>query len=106
MGGLSESDYKEKLNKTRESMHRKIKDVRNNFAKIEKMKVEALKKADELRHSADHEIDKMEGEITKSKDLAPESKNRLHSEIDILRREIGEKYTELKARISETMIPA
>ena len=105
MGGPSERDYKEKLNKVRENMYKRIKDIRNKFAEIEKLKVEALKKTDELRRSAEHDIFKMEEDITKSKDLAPESKQRLHSEISSIKREVDEKSTELRTRISETMIP-
>jgi hypothetical protein len=70
------------------------------------MKVEALKKSEEVRRSAEKDIDKMEGKITKSKDLAPESKKRLRSEILVLRKEIKQEYIELKTQISKTMIPA
>jgi hypothetical protein len=48
----------------------------------------------------------MEKNITKSKDLAPESKKRLRSEIVVLRNEIKEEYVELKTQISQTLIPA
>lgn len=70
------------------------------------MKVEALKKTEEVRRSTERDLDKIEGNITKSKDLAPESKKRPCSEIVILRNEIKEDYTELRMRISETLIPA
>lgn len=106
MGGPSERDYRGKLNKLRESTYKKLKDVRNDFARIEKIKVEALKKAEESRRSAEYDIEKMEGDIVKSKDLAPESKNRLRLEIGNFKREVEEKHTELRMRISETMIPA
>jgi len=105
MGGPSEREYREKLIKIREDLYKRIKNVRNEFAKMEKIKLDALKKADESRRSAESHINKMEGDITKSTDLAPESKKRLRSEIDILRKEVQEKYTELRTRISETMIP-
>jgi len=70
------------------------------------MKVEALKKSEEARRSAEKDVDKMEGKITKSKDLAPESKKRLRSEILVLRKEIKQEYIELKTQISQTLIPA
>ena len=70
------------------------------------MKVEALKKSEEARRSAEKDIDKMEGKITKSKDLAPESKKRLRSEILVLRNEIKQEYVELKTQISKALIPA
>jgi len=106
MGGPSEREYKEKLSKIRGKLNKRAKNVRKDFAKIEKMKVEALKKTEEARRSAERDIDKIEGKIAKSKDLAPESKKRLRSEIVILRDEIKENYIELKTQISETLIPA
>ncbi|MDH5788037.1 MAG: hypothetical protein OEZ40_07095 [Candidatus Bathyarchaeota archaeon] len=105
VGGPSEADYKEKLNKTRENMYKKINDVRKEFAEIEKIKVDALKKIDESRRSAENDLHKIEEDIVKSKDLAPESKRRLRSEIDTLKREVEDKHVELRTRISETMIP-
>lgn len=106
MGSHSEREYKEKLSKIREKLNKRARKIREDFAKIEKMKVQALKKAEETRHSAEHDIDKIERNITKSKDLAPESRERLRSEIVVLRNAVGQKSTELKAQISETLIPA
>ena len=105
MGGFSEREYKEKLIKLREKLYDKIKDVRKEFSKIEKIKVNALKKNDDIKRSLDHDVDKIGKDIIKSKDLAPESKERLRVEIESLKKEIEEKYKELKARISETLIP-
>ena len=105
MGGFSEREYKEKLIKLREKLYDKIKDVRKEFSKIEKIKVNALKKNDDIKRSLDHDVDKISKDIVKSKDLAPESKERLRVEIESLKMEIEEKYKELKARISETLIP-
>jgi len=106
MGGISEREYKKKLDKIREKLNERARNIRKDFAKIEKMKVQALKKAEEARRSAEHDIDKMEREITKSKDLALESKERLHSQTAILRNRIGQESTELKMQISKTLIPA
>jgi hypothetical protein len=106
MGNLSEREYREKMNKIREKMNKKSKDVKNEFAKLEKIKVNLLKKTEEIRHDAEHEIDKMQGDITKSKDLAPESKKRLQSEIVTIKSEIHEEYSLLKTRIAEAIIPA
>ena len=105
MGGPSEREYGEKLNKVKEKLSKKAKDIKDEFAKIEKMKVELLKKTEEMRHNADHEIDKIDRDITKSKDLAPESQKRLHSEIAILRSEIREEYFKVKTQIAEAMVP-
>ena len=105
MGGFSEREYKEKLIKLREKLYDKIKDVKKEFSKIEKIKVNALKKNDDVKRSFEHDVDKISKEIVKSKDLAPESKERLRGEIEALKKEIEERYKELKASISETLIP-
>jgi chromosome segregation ATPase len=90
----------------REKLNNGVKDAREKLANIEKIKVEALKKTEETKHSADQEVTKMEIDIGKSKDLAIESKERLRTEISSLKREIQEKYTDLKKRISETITPS
>lgn len=106
MGGTSEREYKKKIEKIREKLNGRARKIRSDFAKIEKMKVEALKKAEDVRRSAEHDIDKVEREITKSKDLAMESKERLRSQTAGLRDRIGQESTELKMQISKTLIPA
>ena len=106
MGDLSERQYRERLNKIRGRLSKKSKDITNEFAKIEKIKVDLLKKTEEMRQAAEHEIDKMQGDITKSKDLAPESKRRLQSEIVATKSEIHEEYSQLKTRIAEAIVPA
>jgi len=105
MGGPSEREYKEKIGKTRENVNKGIKETREKFAKMDKLKVEALQKIEETKRNADKDLDKMEIEIAKSKDLANESKDRLRSDIFSLRREVQEKYADLKKRITETIIP-
>jgi len=106
MGGPSEREYREKLNKILDNTHKGAKDVHEKFANIQKIKVEALKKTEEVKRSADHEIDKTMMEITKSQDLAVESKGRLQAEISDLRSKIEQIYADLKKRISETMVPS
>ncbi|MBS7616460.1 hypothetical protein KEJ45_04605 [Candidatus Bathyarchaeota archaeon] len=103
MGGPSEREYKEKLDKIKEKLSKKAKDIKNQFEKIEKAKVDLLKKTKEMKHDTEREILKMEEEITKSKDLAPESKTRLHLEIDTLKTEARRQYSELETRIAETI---
>jgi len=105
MGGPSEREYREKLNKILENTNKRAKDVREKFAQIQKIKVDALKKTEEMKRSTDHDIDKAMMEITKSQDLAIESKERLHTEISNLRNNIDRTYVDLKKRISETMVP-
>ena len=106
MGDPSERECREKLNKIREKLIKRSRRIRKDFAKIEKMKVESLKKSEELRRSVARDVSKIEEKIIKSKDLAPESKERLRSQIVTLRNAIREEYTELKTQISETLIPA
>ena len=106
MGDLSERQYRERLNKIRGRLSKKSKDVKSEFAKIEKIKLNLLKKTEEIKRDAEHEIDKMQGDVTKSKDLAPESKRRLQSEIVAVKSEVHEEYSQLKTRIAEAMVPA
>ena len=106
MGSTSEREYRERLLKIRQRLNKRAEDVRKDFAKIQKMKVESLKKTEDIRNSADKDVEKLERNVIKSKDLAPESKQRLHSEISVLKSEIDQKNSELKTRISQTMIPS
>lgn len=86
-------------------MNNRAKEARNNVAKIEKIKADALKKAEDMRRSADQEMNRMESDISKSKDLAPESKQRLHLEIVRVKSEIEENYAKLRRHIAETIVP-
>ena len=106
MGGPSEREYREKLDKIKQKLNSKATDIKNQFEKIEKAKVDLLKKTKEIKHDAEHEICKMEDDITKSKDLAPESKRRLQLEVDILKSETREKYSELETRVAEAIVPS
>lgn len=105
MGGKSEREFREKLNRIRDDSGRREKDVKKDFAKIERLRLDSLKKAEEILHNAEKNIDKIEKDIMKSKDLAPESKERLRSEINSLKSEVESKYSYLRTRISETMVP-
>ena len=105
MGGPSEREYAEKLGRIKQKLNQKVGDVKRQFEKIEKAKVDLLKKTKEMKHDAEHEVVKIENEIVQSKDLAPESKRRLRLEIDVLKSEIRERYAELEARIAEAIAP-
>lgn len=106
MGGLSEREYREKLGKIKQKLGKKAVDIRNEFQKFEKAKVDMLKRTKEMKHEAEQEASKMEEEITKSKDLAPESRQRLRLEIDIVKTEIRESYSQLEMKIAEAIVPA
>jgi len=105
MGGTSEREYIEKISKIKEKILKTEKDVKNDFAKIEKIKLDTLKKTEEMRRSAENDLEKVEKDILKSKDLAMESRQRLNSEIVVLKGEIGQRYTELKTQISKAIEP-
>ncbi len=105
MGPASEREFKEKLNKILTEANKKGKDIRERFSNLEQIKVETLKKVEEMKRNADKDLDKALIRITKSKDLVTESKERLQKDITDLRKEVEEKYTDLKKRISETLTP-
>ncbi len=105
MGGPSERELMEKLGKIREKLLKTEKDINNEFAKIEKTKLDALKKTEEVKRSADHDLEKIEKDIVKSADLAPESRQRLSQEISLLKNDIFQRYTNLKTRISKALTP-
>jgi len=105
MGGTSEREYTEKVSKIKEKVLKTEKDIKNDFAKIEKIKLDTLKKTEEMRRSAENDLEKVEKDILKSKDLATESRQRLNSEIAVLKSEIGQRYTELKTQISKAIEP-
>ncbi|MBS7647555.1 MAG: hypothetical protein QXQ64_06010 [Candidatus Bathyarchaeia archaeon] len=100
MGGPSEREYREKLDRIKQKLEKKVKDVKSQVEKIEKAKVDLLKKVKEMKHDAEREISKIEEEISKSKDLAPESKSRLRIEIDAVKNEARRRYSELEAIIT------
>lgn len=105
MGGTSEREYEEKLNRLGEKLGKRVNEVRKKFSKIEKLKVESLKEAEKMKGSTDHDLDEIEKKVVRSKDLAPESKKRLRLKISTLRDENEEQYFQLRTRISETMVP-
>lgn len=105
LAGPSEREFREKLHKILGNMNNGANDVRGKFANIQKIKVDALKKTEDMKRSADREIDKTTLDITKSQDLAVESKERLQKEITELKDKIEHIYADLKKRVSETIVP-
>jgi hypothetical protein len=105
MGGTSEREFIERIRKVREKSSKTADDVRNDFAKMEKLKAESLKKTEEMRRLSEQDLEKLEREIVKDNDLAPESRQRLTVEISIAKNETQQEYTELKTRISEAIVP-
>jgi hypothetical protein len=95
----------EKLGKIRERLLKTENDIKTDFAKVEKIKADGLKKTEEMRSSVEKDIAKMEAEVMKSKDLAQESVPRLRAEITAMRKEVQQKYDDLKSRISAAIVP-
>jgi tryptophanyl-tRNA synthetase len=92
-------ELQKKLTKTREELSKREVEVRRQVANIEKIKVEALKKLEELKYSAQHDMEKVEHDIAKAKELTAETKTRITSEIIALKNEIEKKYAELRSTI-------
>ena len=87
----------------KQKFDKKAKDIKKEFEKLERTKVDLLKRTKGTKHDAEREIAKIEEEIAKSKDLAPESKSRLRLEIDNLKSEVRRRYSELEMHITETI---
>ena len=104
MSRVSEYEHRKKLNKIREDTNKRVKDVRDHFVKIDKVKTEALKKAEEIRGSAERDIAKLEEEVKKS-DLTEDVKKALTSDIVLLRKEIEDRAAELRTRLTTISIP-
>ncbi len=105
MGGPSERDFLEKVVKIKEKASKTANEVRDDFAKMEKLKAESLKKVEEMRRSAEENLEKLEQETAKSADIVPESRYRINEEIRRAKNLIQGKYSELKARISASIMP-
>lgn len=93
---MSESfEFQKKLTKISEVLRKREVDVRDRLADIEKKRVEALKKVEEMKRNALHDIQKVEEGIMKAK-LDPETKTRLASEILELKQNTEKEYSELR----------
>lgn len=105
MSQVSEYEHRKKLNKIREDTNKRVKDVRDHFAKIERVKTEALKKTEEIRRSAQKDITRLEEDIAKS-GLTEDVKKTLASDIAMLRKEIEDRAAELRSRLTAIIIPS
>ena len=96
---MSESfEFQKKLTKIQEEFHKREVDVRDRLADIEKKKVEALKKVEEMKHNTLHDIQKVDEGIMKAK-LDPETKTTLASEIVELKQNTEKEYSELRSMV-------
>jgi hypothetical protein len=105
VGGTSEREFMEKIVKIKEKAGKNVNDVRDDFAEMEKLKAESLKKIEEMRRSAEENLEKIERDIVRSKDLVPESRERINAEIAQSKFQIQQKYEDYKARISASILP-
>ncbi len=106
MGGSSEQEYGEKIRRIKEKAIKYTKDVNDKYDRIQKLKVEALDKIEEMGHTLNREILDLEEETVKTKELAPESRNRLNSEIAKVRDETQRTYERLRTNIAKAIVPS
>jgi hypothetical protein len=99
--GDSEQEYLEKISKTKFNSSKKVTEVLNVFGKSQKLKAESLKKTEEMMTKAASDLEKLERDKAKNKDLSAESQKKINEEIAAARSQIRQKYDELKTRISD-----
>lgn len=92
-----------KLTKIREELSRKELDVRNLLADIEKIRVQALKKIEEMRYSAQHDIEKVVQDMFKEKSLNAQVKEKLNEDIDTVKGDIEKKCSDLKSMVLQRL---
>ena len=105
MGDTSEREFMEKIVDIKAKSSKKVTEIKSDFAKMQKLKAESLKKTEEMMHSAEEGLEKLEQKMVKSSDLVPESRRRLNLEIEDAKFQIKEKYVDLKKRISVSIVP-
>jgi hypothetical protein len=103
--GDTEHGFVEKIISIKTKSSKKVVDVRNDFSEMQKLKAEALRKTEEMMRAAEHDLEKLEQDIAKSKDLVPESRPRLSAELTAAKEQITQKYNDLKKRISSAIVP-
>lgn len=99
--GDSEQEYLEKISKTKFNSSKKVTEVLDVFAKSQKLKAESLKKNEEMMTKAASDLEKLDRDKAKNKDLSAESQKKINEEIAAARSQIRQKYDELRARITE-----
>ncbi len=105
MGDTSEREFSEKLVNIKTKSSKKAGEVIDRFSSMQKLKAESLKITEEMMASALHDLEKLEQDMVKNKDLAPEYRQRLNGEITVARAQLRQKYDELKTRISAAIVP-
>jgi multidrug resistance efflux pump len=99
-------EYQKKLTKVREGLSKREVEVRKQLANIEKIRVEALKKTEEMKYSAQHDIERIDQDVMKAKNLDAQTKARLAAEISTIKSDVDKKYSDLRSTIlSEATLP-
>jgi len=99
--GDSELEYLEKISKMKFNSSKKVTEVLDVFGKSQKLKAESLKKNEEMMTKAASDLEKLERDKAKNKELSNESQKKISEEIAAARSQIRQKYDELRARITE-----
>ena len=60
----------------------------------------------EMRRSAEDNLEKLEHEAAKSKDIAAESRERINDAVREARDQVQDKYRDLKKRITDSIMPS
>ncbi len=101
--GDSESEYLEKIDKIKRKSSERVTEVLDQFGKAQRLKAEALKKNEEMMTSAASDLEKLERDMARDKEISPESENKINEEILEARNIVRQKYDELRARISDRL---
>jgi phenylalanyl-tRNA synthetase alpha subunit len=104
MSNRSEYEHRKKLNRIREDANKRVKEVRDHFVKIDKIRTQALGKTEEIRLSAQKDITRLEEEI-KISALTEDTKKALSADIASLKKEIEDRAAELRSRLTAISIP-
>jgi len=99
--GDFEFEFQKKATRIREQLSKKEVDVKGKVADMQKIKLEALKRTEEMKYSAQHDLEKITQDLMKAKELEAEVRTKLTSEITDLKNEIERKYSEMKNTIAE-----
>jgi hypothetical protein len=91
----------EKISKTKFNSSKKVTEVLDVFAKSQKLKAESLKKNEEMMTKAASDLEKLDRDKARNKDLSIDSQKKISEEIAAARSQIKQKYDELRARITE-----
>ena len=97
-------EFQKRVAKIREQLGKKEVDVKRKVTDIQKIKVEAIKKTEEMKYSAQHDLERISQDIMKAKSLGGEMKTKLTSELSDLKNEIEKKYSELKSTLAERTV--